>query len=149
MNWVDEDVFPSEPNRDDHIKDDEFWNASSSSSILSGNEVVVSSGSSRNISSSLFALDETDAAIPSIADPSGTGPAALRPLYSGVRQSGFGDSLPRVPDLKLAQKSRKGHRKSRQGCFNCKRRKIKASISREIINTITEAQLVPRNVAVM
>lgn len=31
----------------------------------------------------------------------------------------------RYPDMRLSQRTRKGHRKSRQGCYNCKKRKIK------------------------
>lgn len=31
-------------------------------------------------------------------------------------------------EQEVVQKSRKGHKKSRQGCFNCKKRKIKVCL---------------------
>ena len=42
-------------------------------------------------------------------------------------------SLPLEPTI--AQRSRKGHRKSRQGCYNCKRRKIKVNIENKAQRT--------------
>lgn len=37
----------------------------------------------------------------------------------------------------VTQRSRKGHRKSREGCFNCKRRKIKVCIRLESTHCLT------------
>jgi hypothetical protein len=114
-------------NEYDTVRDVEFWDSSSSTAILLGDEIVVSSRSSRDVYNSPFPLDDTDSGILPTTDSSSTSLVALRPLHSGAHQPGYEDSLPRVPDLKLAQRSRKGHRKSRQGCFNCKRRKIKVT----------------------
>jgi len=53
---------------------------------------------------------------------------ALRPLYAASRQSDPEDGSHKSGDMRITMRSRKGHRKSRQGCFNCKRRKIKVRI---------------------
>jgi hypothetical protein len=50
--------------------------------------------------------------------------ANVRHLASGYEP--YPMEIPgRLPDMRLGQRTRKGHRKSRQGCYNCKKRKIK------------------------
>jgi hypothetical protein len=49
---------------------------------------------------------------------------ALRPWYAASHQSGLDETLRSNSEAKTPR-SRKGHTKSRQGCFECKKRKIK------------------------
>jgi hypothetical protein len=72
-------------------------------------------------------LNEKDSSTSSDSEPTPNNFVALRPLYTSVSQSVSEHGPQSVSDMKLVQRSRKGHRKSRQGCFNCKRRKIKVS----------------------
>jgi hypothetical protein len=43
-------------------------------------------------------------------------------------------------DATVTHRSRKGHRKSREGCFNCKRRKIKVCITLSSMGCLTKSQ---------
>ena len=55
----------------------------------------------------------------------GKGNNGLKNYWAGEFQDAENDASP-APVVKLpSQGSRKGHKKSRQGCYNCKRRKIK------------------------
>jgi hypothetical protein len=49
----------------------------------------------------------------------------------------------------LSLRQRKGHRKSRQGCFACKQRKIKVSHSIHMLQDRADAPLVSRDISNM
>lgn len=57
--------------------------------------------------------------------------------YSEITSNGFQvtvEDVVSVPSVQMPQRPRKGHLKSRQGCYNCKRRKIKV-MSQEHFDT--------------
>ena len=70
--------------------------------------------------------------------------APLQPAHQFVAENGEGS----LDGGLMHQRSRKGHKKSREGCFNCKRRKIKVNISLKLTFKLTTGP-VPRNSASM
>lgn len=106
----------------------ESW-TSGSSATLEGDDSMPNSELNENVSDHRPNLNEKDSSTSSDSEPSTSNFVALRPLYTSVTQSVSEHGLQSASDMKLVQRSRKGHRKSRQGCFNCKRRKIKVSFS--------------------
>jgi hypothetical protein len=70
--------------------------------------------------------------------------ATLQPAHQFVAENGEGS----LDGALVHQRSRKGHKKSREGCFNCKRRKIKVNISLKLMFKLTIGP-VPRNSASM
>lgn len=106
----------------------ESWSSSSSATVI-GDEGMSSSESIKNASDHRPNLNEKDSSSSSESDLASNNTfIALRPLYTSVVAQSSSEHAPQpVSDMKLVQRSRKGHRKSRQGCFNCKRRKIKVS----------------------
>jgi hypothetical protein len=85
------------------------WSSSSSTLAEAASPLL-----SRNLSRSSIGLNDADSS-----------QVPLGPLYAAGNQPDGVQSSRKVLDTKLALRSRKGHRKSRQGCFNCKKRKIK------------------------
>lgn len=106
----------------------ESW-ASGSSATLIGDDSMPNSEFNEKVSDHRPTLNEKDSSTSSDSEPSTNTFVALRPLYTSARQSVSEYGPQSASDIKLVQRSRKGHRKSRQGCFNCKRRKIKVSFT--------------------
>jgi hypothetical protein len=104
----------------------ESWTSSSSATLI-GDDGVSSSELKENVSDHRPYLNEKDSSSSSESELTSNTFVALRPLYTSVTQSNSEHGPQSASDMKLVQRSRKGHRKSRQGCFNCKRRKIKVS----------------------
>jgi hypothetical protein len=106
----------------------ESWTSSSSATLI-GDDRMPNSELNEKVSDHRPRLNEKDSSTSSDSEPSTSTFVALRPLYTSARQSVSEHGPQSVSDMKLVQRSRKGHRKSRQGCFNCKRRKIKVSFT--------------------
>ena len=106
----------------------ESWTSSSSATLI-GDDNMPNSELSENVSGHRPNLNEKDSSTSSDSEPSTSNFVALRPLYTSVTPSVSEHGQQSASGMKLLQRSRKGHRKSRQGCFNCKRRKIKVSFT--------------------
>lgn len=105
----------------------ESWASPISSSTLLGDDGISGSKPCSTTPDHRPSVIEKELSTGSDSEISTTNFVALRPLYSSVSQAISEHGPPSRSELKLVQRSRKGHRKSRQGCFNCKRRKIKVS----------------------
>ena len=106
---------------DEHHQGQESWASSRSPSTL-----VEDATSLIGQNGSQSSLDLTESSPSSNSDRrAAPNHGKLRPLYAAGHQSSLDDSSHRALEVKLTLRSRKGHRKSRQGCYNCKRRKIK------------------------
>jgi len=103
------------------------WTSSSSATVI-GDDGMSSSELVENVSEQRPYLNEKDSSSSSESELASNTFVALRPLYTSVSQSNSEQGPQLASDMKLVQRSRKGHRKSRQGCFNCKRRKIKVCL---------------------
>jgi hypothetical protein len=123
----------------------ESWTSSSSATLI-GDDSKPNSELNENASDHRRSLNEKDSSISSDSEPSNSNFAALRPLYSSARQPVSERGPQSASDMQLVQRSRKGHRKSRQGCFNCKRRKIKVSVTAKSWTTADPFE-VPRDSA--
>ncbi len=125
----------------------ESW-TSSSTATLAGDDGVPSSESNKNVSDQRPNVNEKDSSSSCESDLASNTFVALRPLYTSVPQPISEHGPLSASDMKLVQRSRKGHRKSRQGCFNCKRRKIKVGPTTRSWASANPVA-VPRNTASM
>lgn len=115
-------LLSSSVGADDDPNAREVWDSSRSSSTLVEDATSLMG---HNGSQASLELIESSPSAESDLGSAAQSHGRLRPLYAADRQSTPDESSRRAVDMKLALRSRKGHRKSRQGCFNCKRRKIK------------------------
>jgi hypothetical protein len=129
MNESDEDLFLMRTAFDSRSTPGVGSCVSSRSSLtLFGDDSMTGPKPSENTPDNRSIIHEKDSSTGSDSEMSTTNFVALRPLYSSVSQSISEHGMQSGSEMKLVQRSRKGHRKSRQGCFNCKRRKIKVSV---------------------
>lgn len=124
-------LLSSSVGADDGPNAREVWDSSRSSSTLVEDATSLMGHNGSQTSSELIeSSPSAESDLGSVAQ----GHGKLRPLYAADRLSTPDESSRQALDMKLTLRSRKGHRKSRQGCFNCKRRKIKVGRFQRFMN---------------
>ena len=145
--FEEEDHFlSSSVGADDDPNAREVWGSSRSSSTLVEEAASLMGHDSSQTSSELL---ESSPSAESDLGSAVQGHGKLRPLYAADRQLTPDESSRRGVDMKLTLRSRKGHRKSRQGCFNCKRRKIKVGRFAILYECVLNPPSVPRDITCM
>jgi len=120
------------------LKDREFWDSSFPSSSVGNANSLLSHSESSNPLKPIHATSSTA----SNRSITAGNPAVILPRYSTGHRPVLKEGMRAEPEAKLP-KSRRGHKKSRQGCFECKKRKIKVGSSPDLIDN-TEPSLVSR-----